>query len=52
MNVLDTHARLIRDDATFCELAPGAMMSLESGLKYYRRDFERHIAEKRCPWKH
>jgi NADH-quinone oxidoreductase subunit F len=50
LDVLDLHARWLRDDNTFCELAPGAMLSLESGLKYYRKDFERHIAEKRCPW--
>lgn len=36
---------------TFCALAPGAMEPLQSALKYFREDFERHIAEKRCPWR-
>lgn len=35
---------------TFCALAPGAVEPLQSALKYFREDFERHIAEKRCPW--
>jgi len=36
---------------TFCALAPGAAEPLQSALKYFRGDFERHINEKRCPWK-
>ena len=36
---------------TFCALAPGAMEPLQSALKYFRPDFERHIHEHRCPWK-
>jgi NADH-quinone oxidoreductase subunit F len=36
---------------TFCALAPGAAEPLQSALKYFRGDFERHIREKRCPWK-
>ena len=36
---------------TFCALAPGAAEPLQSALKYFRADFERHIAEKRCPWR-
>jgi NADH-quinone oxidoreductase subunit F len=35
---------------SFCALAPGAMEPLQSALKYFREDFERHIREKRCPW--
>jgi NADH-quinone oxidoreductase subunit F len=35
---------------TFCALAPGAAEPLESALKYFHDDFERHIREKRCPW--
>ena len=35
---------------TFCALAPGAAEPLQSGLKYFKDDFERHIHEKRCPW--
>lgn len=36
---------------TFCALAPGAMEPLQSALKYFRADFERHIQEGRCPWR-
>ncbi|MGH7781413.1 MAG: NADH-quinone oxidoreductase subunit NuoF [Candidatus Binataceae bacterium] len=36
---------------TFCALAPGAVEPLQSAVKYYREDFERHIQEKRCPWR-
>jgi len=36
---------------TFCALAPGAMEPLRSALVHFRDDFERHIREKRCPWR-
>ncbi|MGH9516408.1 MAG: NADH-quinone oxidoreductase subunit NuoF [Terriglobales bacterium] len=36
---------------TFCALAPGAMEPLQSALKYFRKDFEQHIQEHRCPWR-
>jgi NADH-quinone oxidoreductase subunit F len=36
---------------TFCTLAPGAADPLDSAMKYFRADFERHIAEHRCPWR-
>ena len=36
---------------TFCALAPGAMEPLQSALKYFRLDFERHIDEHGCPWR-
>lgn len=35
---------------TFCALAPGAMEPLQSALKYFHGDFDRHVREKRCPW--
>lgn len=35
---------------TFCALAPGAMEPLNSALDLFRGDFERHIADQRCPW--
>jgi len=35
---------------TYCALAPGAVEPLQSALKYFREDFERHISEKHCPW--
>jgi NADH-quinone oxidoreductase subunit F len=47
---LERHARLLGPGRTFCALAPGAMEPLQSALKYFSQDFERHIREKRCPW--
>ncbi len=48
---LDLNAKLLGPGHTFCALAPGAMAPLRSALKYFRKDFERHIEEKRCPWR-
>jgi len=48
---LTRHARLLGPGHTFCALAPGAMEPLGSALRYFRQDFERHIREKRCPWR-
>ncbi len=36
---------------TFCALAPGAVAPLETALKYFRDDFEQHIARRQCPWR-
>ena len=35
---------------THCALAPGAMEPLQSALKYFREDFERHISGGACPF--
>jgi NADH-quinone oxidoreductase subunit F len=43
--------RFVAPGNTYCALAPGAAEPLQSALKYFRADFERHIREKRCPWK-
>ena len=51
MNILEFHTQYLGPGNTFCALAPGAMEPLQSALKYFRADFERHITEKRCPWK-
>ncbi|MGH7844411.1 MAG: NADH-quinone oxidoreductase subunit NuoF [Candidatus Binatia bacterium] len=48
---LALHTKLLRPGHTFCALAPGAMEPLQSALKYFREDFERHIREKRCAWR-
>jgi NADH-quinone oxidoreductase subunit F len=48
---LEAQTRFFGPGNTFCALAPGAAEPLSSALKYFREDFERHIAEKRCPWK-
>jgi len=36
---------------TFCALAPGAAEPLQSALTHFRSDFERHVAERRCPYR-
>ena len=46
-----SHARLMGPGRTYCALAPGATEPLQSGLQYFREDFERHIRERRCPWR-
>jgi NADH-quinone oxidoreductase subunit F len=51
LDKLAFHARFWSPGNTFCALAPGAAEPLQSALKYFREDFERHINEKRCPWK-
>jgi NADH-quinone oxidoreductase subunit F len=51
LNLLEVHTQLLGPGNTFCALAPGAMEPLQSALKYFREDFERHIHEKHCPWK-
>ncbi len=48
---LQSHARLLGPGRTYCALAPGAAEPLQSGLKYFREDFERHIRDRRCPWR-
>ena len=48
---LAEHTGLLAPGHTFCALAPGAAEPLQSALKYFRDDFERHIREKRCPWR-
>lgn len=48
---LALHGRLLGPDRTYCALAPGAMEPLHSALDYFRPDFERHIADRRCPWR-
>ncbi len=35
---------------THCALAPGAMEPLQSALKYFRDDFDRHISGGCCPY--
>lgn len=51
MGILESQVRYMAPGHTFCAHAPGAMEPLQSGMKYFREDFLRHIHEKRCPWK-
>ncbi len=48
---LSSQARLLAPGHTYCALAPGAAEPLHSAVKHFRDDFERHIHERRCPWK-
>jgi NADH-quinone oxidoreductase subunit F len=34
----------------FCALADGAVSPIQSSLKYFRDEYEQHIAERRCPF--
>ena len=51
LELLTMHTKHMGPGNTFCALAPGAMEPLQSGLKYFRADFEKHITEKKCPWR-
>jgi NADH-quinone oxidoreductase subunit F len=51
LEMLDELVKMVGPGLTYCVLAPGAAAPLGSALKYFREDFERHIREKRCPWK-
>ncbi len=51
LDILEFHTRYMAPGNTFCALAPGAMEPLQSALKYFREDFEKHIHEQKCPWK-
>ncbi|HTZ39771.1 MAG TPA: NADH-ubiquinone oxidoreductase-F iron-sulfur binding region domain-containing protein, partial [Syntrophales bacterium] len=51
LEILEAHTRLLGSGHTFCALAPGAMEPLQSALSCFREDFERHIRERKCPWR-
>ena len=51
VEILQHHLTSIKMGHTFCALAPGAMAPLEGLLSYFMDDVQRHIAEKRCPWR-
>lgn len=50
MELLELHTHLLGPGNTFCALAPGAMEPLQSALKYFRDDFEKHISMHKCPY--
>jgi NADH-quinone oxidoreductase subunit F len=35
---------------SFCALADGAVSPLQSSLRFFRDEYERHVAERRCPF--
>ena len=47
---LEFQTRFLKPGHTYCALAPGAAEPLQSALKHFHQDFDRHIREKRCPW--
>ncbi len=49
LELLQWHADLIKPEHTFCDLAPGAMQPLESGLRHFYPDFVAHVREQGCP---
>ena len=51
LDKLASLAKMWNPGNTFCALAPGAAEPVQSALKYFRADFERHISEQRCPWR-
>jgi NADH-quinone oxidoreductase subunit F len=51
LDILEFQTQYMGPGNTFCAHAPGAVEPLQSGLKYFRDDFLRHINEKRCPWR-
>jgi len=51
IDLLALQCKLLGPGNTYCALAPGAVEPLQSALKYFREDFEKHIKEKKCPWK-
>ena len=51
LDMLLAHTKLLGPGMTFCALAPGAMSPLGSAVRRFREDFERHIRDKRCPWR-
>jgi NADH-quinone oxidoreductase subunit F len=52
LKLLEFHTKYLGPGNTFCAFAPGAMEPLQSALKYFRDDFEKHITERECAYKH
>ncbi len=50
LELLELHTKMLGPGNTFCALAPGAMEPLQSALKYFKDDFERHITEGKCTY--
>jgi NADH-quinone oxidoreductase subunit F len=51
LDLLPELTRIMAPGHTFCDLASGAMESLASALKHFRKDFEQHLARQQCPWR-
>jgi NADH-quinone oxidoreductase subunit F len=48
--LLEDLTRNIHDN-TFCTLALGAVVSIESGLRKFRQEYERHLELRTCPYR-
>jgi NADH-quinone oxidoreductase subunit F len=48
---LERHVGLLGMGRTFCAHAPGAMAPLDSALKRFRPEFERHVHDRHCSWR-
>jgi NADH-quinone oxidoreductase subunit F len=51
LDLLPELIQIMAPGHTFCDLASGAMESLASALKHFRKDFEQHLARQQCPWR-
>ena len=51
LKLLDFHTKYLGPGNTFCAFAPGAMEPLQSAMKYFKEDFEKHISERTCSYK-
>lgn len=51
LEILAQMAHRLGPGYTYCAHAPGAAEPLQSALKIFHDDFERHITERRCPWR-
>jgi NADH-quinone oxidoreductase subunit F len=50
IDLLEEHTGLLGMGHTFCALAPGAMEPLQSALRIFKKDFEKHVSGHQCPW--
>src|SRR5688572_28787328 len=50
IDLLHMHTRYLGPGNTFCAFAPGAMEPLQSALKYFWEDFEKHVHERACSY--
>jgi NADH-quinone oxidoreductase subunit F len=51
LETLKFQTKFLAPGNTFCAFAPGAVEPLQSALKYFGADFDRHVQEKCCPWR-
>jgi len=50
LGLLSEMTETLSPGRTFCALAPGAMASLQTGIAFFRQEFEQHIQSRRCSW--